>query len=69
MQWVKSLSNKDGNPIIIPIPGATTQERVAENSRDIYLDESSLAEIDSILRSCEVAGGRYGGAAAEHIEG
>jgi pyridoxine 4-dehydrogenase len=69
ISWVKSLSKKDGNPEIIPIPGATTVERVVENSKDVALSKEELAEIDSILKSFTVVGGRYGGPAALHIEG
>jgi pyridoxine 4-dehydrogenase len=59
--WVSHLSLKDGNPEIIPIPGATTEARVLENSRVITLSSSELAEIDVILKSFTVAGDRYGG--------
>ena len=67
--WIKSISNKDGNPEFIPIPGATTAERVAENSKDVSLSSEELAEIDAILKKFTVAGGRYGGPAVEHMEG
>lgn len=69
ISWVKSLSNKDGNPEIIPIPGATSAERVNENAKDAPLSKEDLAEIESILESFQVAGGRYGGHAAVYIEG
>jgi pyridoxine 4-dehydrogenase len=67
--WVKSLSKKDGNPEIIPIPGATTAERVTENSKNIALSSEEVAEIDSILKKFNVAGGRYGGHAVKFMEG
>jgi pyridoxine 4-dehydrogenase len=69
ISWVKSLSKKDGNPEIIPIPGATSVERINENSKDVSLSKDDLAEIESILKSFSVAGGRYGGHQAAHIEG
>jgi len=59
--WVSNLSLKDGNPEIIPIPGATTEARVLENSKVVTLSSSELAEIDAILKSFTVAGDRYGG--------
>ena len=46
-------------PTIIPIPGATTAARVAENSKEINLTEDEMAEIDAILAKFEVSGGRY----------
>ena len=69
ISWVKRLSKKDGNPEIIPIPGASNPARVEENARDVHLSQEDTAEIDSILKSFTVVGGRYGGHAAAHIEG
>ena len=59
--WVKAQSERDGNPVIIPIPGATTVERVKENLVDVDLSENDLKEIDSILASTEIHGERYHG--------
>lgn len=67
--WVSHLSLKDGNPEIIPIPGATTEARVLENSKVITLSSIELAEIDAILKSFTVAGDRYGGPQKAHMEG
>lgn len=64
LAWVKHLSGKNGLPQIIPIPGATTDKRVIENVQDVKLDEKYLEEIDEILKTSEVIGGRYGG----HLE-
>jgi pyridoxine 4-dehydrogenase len=57
--WVRAQSERDGNPVIIPIPGATTVERVKENLVDVELSENDVKEIDSILASAEVHGERY----------
>lgn len=46
-------------PTIIPIPGATTAERVKENAGAVKLTKEELGEIDAILKSHEVAGDRY----------
>lgn len=59
LAWVKHLSGKPGLPQIIPIPGAITDKRVSENVQDIQLAESHLKEIDEILKSSEIIGGRY----------
>lgn len=69
INWVKQLSKTDGNPEIIPIPGATKEERVLENAKAITLSNDELAEIDSILKKFEVKGDRYGGAGKAHMEG
>jgi len=57
--WVRSLSKREGMPEIIPIPGATTVERVRENSTEVELTDEEMKEIDSILARCEVVGDRY----------
>ncbi|CAF1227730.1 unnamed protein product [Didymodactylos carnosus] len=46
---------------IIPIPGATSKERVAENAKanEIQLSKEELAGIRDILNKVEVKGGRY----------
>ncbi|KFY17015.1 hypothetical protein V492_00943 [Pseudogymnoascus sp. VKM F-4246] len=69
ISWVRSLSQKNGNPEIIPIPGSATVERVNENAKHVPLSKEDLAEIESILQSFKVAGGRYGGLAAEFMHG
>lgn len=66
---VKHLSGKSGLPQIIPIPGATTDKSVTENIQDIQLAESHLKEIDEVLKSSEIIGGRYGGHQAALING
>ena len=59
--WVKAQSGRPGMPIIVPIPGATTAERIKENMTDVMLTEADLAEIQSILDKFKPAGGRYPG--------
>jgi pyridoxine 4-dehydrogenase len=62
--WVRSLSGRNGMPIIIPIPGASTEQRVLENSKEIDLTEEKMLEIESILKENKVIGARYDGPAA-----
>lgn len=69
INWVRTQSKKNGNPEVIPIPGASSAERVAENAKAVSLSGDDVAQIDSILRSFTVVGGRYGAHAAVHIEG
>jgi pyridoxine 4-dehydrogenase len=61
--WVKAQSERNGNPVIIPIPGATTAERVKENLTEVELSENDLKEVDSILAGVEIHGERYHGEA------
>lgn len=46
-------------PEVISILGATTVERVMENLVEVDFTEDEMKDIDSVLVSCEVVGGRY----------
>ena len=61
LAWLRSLSNTKGMPKIVPIPGATTAEKVKENAVEIELTEEEMKDIDDILASCEIVGDRYHG--------
>ena len=67
--WLVSLSKKEGMPAIIPIPGATTVERVEENSTVVELSEEDLKDIDSVLAKFEVVGDRYPAFAMKYMNG
>jgi pyridoxine 4-dehydrogenase len=45
----------------IPIPGATTIERIVENYADVVLDEEDWEELEKILNAFPIQGERYGG--------
>ena len=53
-------------PTIIPIPGATTAERVEENNKVVELTDEEMAEIDHILGKFEVVGDRYAAGVPVH---
>jgi len=59
--WVKAQSKKPGMPLFIPIPGASSAERVEENLKHVDLSDEDLKQIDNIMASIEVEGHRYGG--------
>ncbi|KAK2626942.1 hypothetical protein QTJ16_004117 [Diplocarpon rosae] len=67
--WLRAISKKDGNPEIIPIPGASTEARVLENSKDVTLDADELKDIETILKGFEVKGERYDEHGMAHAEG
>lgn len=69
LAWVRQLSERKGMPVIIPIPGATTEKRVTENMKDVRLDESDWDEIDAILKKTTVVGARYGPQTAHLMNG
>ena len=56
--WVRAYSSVEGCPVIVPLPGATTVERVEENLRDVKLSEEEMREIGGILERMPVAGPR-----------
>jgi pyridoxine 4-dehydrogenase len=57
--WTKSLSNMPGMPLIIPIPGATVDSRVRENSEEHLLTPDELSLIQTTLAKFTVVGARY----------
>jgi pyridoxine 4-dehydrogenase len=58
--WTRQVSQQiKGHPTILPIPGATTEARVLENTKVVELDEETLKEISRILAEVEIVGGRY----------
>ncbi|KAB5542786.1 NADP-dependent oxidoreductase domain-containing protein [Coniochaeta sp. 2T2.1] len=59
LSWIRGLSRRKGVPLIIPIPGATTEARVRENAVEVDLTDEDLSKIDNILSKFTVAGGRY----------
>jgi pyridoxine 4-dehydrogenase len=65
--WIRTLSGKNGLPVLIPIPGASSDGRVRENSANITLTSDEMAEIQSILNEFAPKGGRYGSHA--HVNG
>ncbi|KAG9232924.1 NADP-dependent oxidoreductase domain-containing protein [Amylocarpus encephaloides] len=69
ISWARQLSKRDGNPEIIPIPGATKVDRVVENAKMVDLTSSELSAINDILKSFEVAGARYSAHIAAWAEG
>ncbi|KAF2794411.1 Aldo/keto reductase [Melanomma pulvis-pyrius CBS 109.77] len=57
--WVLAQSGKKGMPEIIPIPGATTSERITENMTPAELNEEEMATIAAILKNFVPVGARY----------
>ncbi|EXJ86249.1 pyridoxine 4-dehydrogenase [Capronia coronata CBS 617.96] len=66
--WVRGLSGRtitteNGEKVklgtIIPIPGATTPERVVENTQLIDLTQQEMEELEEIIKKIPVKGDRY----------
>lgn len=67
--WVRAQSGRNGNGVIIPIPGAEKPQWVAENCADVKLTEEDLQKLDHILKLIPIQGGRYAPAEARLSEG
>ncbi|KAH7080468.1 NADP-dependent oxidoreductase domain-containing protein [Paraphoma chrysanthemicola] len=65
--WVLYQSGKPGLPTIIPIPGATTSERIEENLKPATLTDEDFKALDEILKKFPVIGGRYDKGAEAHL--
>ena len=50
LSWLKSHTQK-GGPVVVPIAGARSEERVQENAKTIELTDNDLEEITNILNS------------------
>lgn len=61
LAWVRGWSGRDGMGEIVPIPGATTGERVQENAKAVGLTEEEWKEVEEMRKGAEVVGGRYPG--------
>jgi pyridoxine 4-dehydrogenase len=69
LSWIKAHTKiAPGMPVIVPVFGARSEERVRENVVDVDLTDEDLRSINAILDSFPVAGGRYPAAAARLTE-
>ena len=59
LAWIKGWSNSGPFGNIIPIPGATAAQQVEENTASITLTAAEKDELDRILNTFKVSGGRY----------
>lgn len=57
--WVRAMSERGGNPAVVPVPGSTTVHRVEENGKVIKLSEAEVEEVTALVDNFETAGNRY----------
>ncbi|KAL8734395.1 MAG: hypothetical protein Q9166_001593 [cf. Caloplaca sp. 2 TL-2023] len=57
--WVRGWSAREGVGEVVPIPGATTGERVRENAEGVVLSGEEWEAVEGIRKQMEVVGGRY----------
>lgn len=67
LAWILYQSGKFGNPVFVPIPGATTVARVIENFKEVSLTDEQFKELDSFVKDFEVKGGRYNEHMRQHL--
>ncbi|KAI1284295.1 putative aldo/keto reductase [Xylaria sp. FL0933] len=68
LSWLKMQSKNPGVPPLIPVFGARTPSRIAENTKDFELTDEDLQEIKQILASFPVSGTRYPAPAMKLVE-
>jgi len=68
ISWILAKSGQDGCPVIIPIPGATTEERINENMNPLSLSKEDVAAIDDVLKRFTAKGNRYPDASMHHVD-
>jgi pyridoxine 4-dehydrogenase len=68
LSWIKAQGMQPGMPLIVPVAGARSEDRIAENCKYVPLGDQDLKNISAILESFPVAGGRYPAAAAKLTE-
>ncbi|KAF2690989.1 Aldo/keto reductase [Lentithecium fluviatile CBS 122367] len=66
--WVLAHSGKKGWPEMLPIPGATTVDRITENMKPAQLSEEDMAALSEILQKFPVQGARYHAEGMKHAE-
>jgi len=62
------MSKKPGMPVIIPIPGSSSLERIKENAKIVDLTDEDMKEIDVIQASFRAVGDRYHAAGMTHLD-
>ncbi|KAJ5156477.1 hypothetical protein N7492_009280 [Penicillium capsulatum] len=68
LSWVKAQSTLPRMPVIVPVAGARSEERIRENATEVTLSAEDLREIKAVLDSFPVVGGRYPAEAATLLE-
>lgn len=59
LAWVRAQSERDAGPVIVPIPGSTSIERIRENLTEIQLTHEELQQLNELVKKHVITGGRY----------
>ncbi|KAI9667737.1 MAG: hypothetical protein M1821_000554 [Bathelium mastoideum] len=68
LSWLKLQSKKPNVPVIIPIAGARSKERVNENAETVDLSDQDMEAIATVLDEFHVHGDRYPEAGMKLVE-
>jgi len=59
LSWILSVSDKSGNPTVVPIPGSTNAERQQSNFESKELSPKVFEDLNTFLKGFKTAGHRY----------
>ncbi|KAF2159738.1 hypothetical protein M409DRAFT_70802 [Zasmidium cellare ATCC 36951] len=59
LAWVRAQGRKGDNPVMVPIPGSTSVERIRENLAAVELTDGEVEELDALVKEHTITGGRY----------
>lgn len=65
--WVMAHSGKSGMPQILPIPGATTTDRIKENMKPAKLTDEEMAALEEMVNKFPPIGDRYHAEGMKHV--
>lgn len=69
LAWVvaQGKGSKEGRPLVVPIPGCKTIERLEENLTIVELNTMDMGELEKILQEMPVHGNMYGEALKKYM--
>lgn len=59
LNWIKIQTRRPGMPVLVPVAGARSVERIYENAEDIDLTNDDIKKLSFILKNHPVVGDRY----------
>lgn len=69
LSWVRSQSQRDGLPVIVPISGSSKEKNVRENAVQMALTPDDLGRIETILQENKIVGDRGYPGMSKYLEG
>lgn len=57
LAWLRAQGKKEGRPVIVPIPGSSSVERICENLTGVDLTGAELKELDALVKKHAITEG------------